>query len=998
MPKKSQLSSRKDAELKTESHSTEDTGDHTSANETPTIQPKTQDPKSSVRTHLPVKPSHTAISSGRTPLRSRTPVRTEQTSTDKHKSTLPSSLSHTPSTASSSTPKQTENERKNLKQDSSNIRTSPKVDNSPVDEAGNDPIDSVEEMPITSPKSPEDPRLILRPNQQPSGSKKVVQSHPSKLLPTSISTKSLASSATTNSQSHSRHPSYKLVPSDTSDSLDNYKSGEAEKREPKLSPRLPSPQGGSSPPAQTKLISPANRHAPRDPRVITSAVSAAATHTLPHSHVSSSAKQKSDGRDDSDDSEREVEENRQGLASSRISSKPSSVSERFNLFKYRSALAANRFTNKASSIHETKMQPSKAPSSTQSSKLHPQTNSRLTSGNSQKPSSNKDKHKELEDEDESPLPPTLPHSYSPSFSRQSSSLDNSKRRSSLTESRIHHQVAPTEKSNPTNTREDSLSKEREDTTTKTDSSVQHYESPTSVSGQSPSLSRTKQRSSSGVSHSLTNGQSSRSRSSASSTDSLSRTSAEKAFLPSSTSKYQPDESKIASPKSQHTSPLSKKTLIRSSHALSRQTLHPETSRSQKAITDRRSHHQPSLNSRSRLTVTSLQSNENVEEQDNENLEENYYKEGGDTREHSESVLAKDVTASRGISTSLSKGSSSSPSKHSSSQASKSGERLSAQRDTLTSSRGLNLSPEKHIAPIVTASSEDMTDAYKSPTSSHQPKYVQPGSTSVRDPVQDHQHSREPSLNSKSSSTSLRQTHPSVARYPSGSRVPTRTASQTSTKHGLFQPVPAKVERPSRPSTSRAHLSLSNNEDDYEGYDQSETEENPTPSSVAVWPPPSNSRDSKRLNNNVAIEKRKPASSVLPHKTHAKEHKQEEEEEENPTSKASKMVSLDRSTSMTSRFSQSTNKLNTVPKIRLSSPRSSGSTSVSSQLHPTRSSSSPSESPSQRIQNSRLSNPSQRQPAKFAHRQGTMFSLSTLSVFCYLEAPCLLLAYHGNPLS
>nr|XP_028579648.1 fibronectin type III domain-containing protein 1 [Podarcis muralis] len=947
VPTKSQVSSRKGAELETDSLSREDTADHNPPKEAARVQPQNQDVKSSVKSHSPVKPPHSVISSGKTPHRSRTPVRTGQASTDKHRSS-PTSLSPQPSL--SSIPNYPKIETKNLRQSSSKLPSSHEVtlDNLPVDNESNDQVDSSEEKP----KPPEVKHSVSHSNQQPSGSRKVVQNHPTKPFLPSVS------SAASNSQSHSHHSSYKLVPPDTSDAFDADKSKETKKREQRPGSRLSSPQGSSSASVQTRPLLHSNRHVPRDPRV--SAVAAAATHTLPHSH-SSSAKRKAEGKEGSDvntgeNDEGEDEENRR-RPSSRFSSRSSSslsASERFNLFKYRSALTANRFANKGSNIYGTRTPPLKSPSTTQSSKVQPQPSLRLASGSNHRSNSNKDK--ELEDEDESPLPSTLPNAYSPSFSKQSSSVDYTKRRSSLAEPKNHHRVI-----------QENYSKEREATDIDSSLKVQHSDAVSSVSSQSPSLSRTNHHS--GVSSQLTNGHSSRSRGSSPSSDSLLRTSMEKSVpLQPPASKYQPDhlESKDTPPKSKQASPLSKKPLMGRSHALSRKTLHPETSYSSKASTDQTQH------SRSHLTLSSHQSNEKLEDRDDDSLEANYYKEASDKEEQkgSYSIPAKEVSPSRRIS----QGRTSSLSKHSESQTSKSGQRSSTQRESLTSSRGLGLSPGKHTGSKIIASSEDTSDAYKLPASPHQSKSVQPASTSNRDLDKDHHYSRETSLFSKSSSTSLRQTHPSVPRYPSGSRVPTRTGSQTDKKYGLLQPAPTKVELSPKMSSSKTHQ-LINSDDDYEDYDQSEMEENPT-SPAAKWPSSSVSGGSQSLNNNVAGDKSKSPSPALPPKAKFAEeevYKQDEEEEqEQPTSKTSN-TALSRSTALTSRSSQSSNKLNTLPKVNLASPRSSGSTSGSSQLHPSHSASpthsSSSVSSNQRTQNSRLSNPSQRQQLRLPNRQG-----------------------------
>ncbi|XP_060097595.1 fibronectin type III domain-containing protein 1 [Heteronotia binoei] len=975
VPPKTQLSSRRRVELEIDSHSTEGTSDHDSSSRT-SIPSKIQDV---VRPQSPVKPSHSVLSSGRTALRSRTVVRTGKISTDKERLSPSSSSARTlvSLSASSSPPKEAESETKNTRHDSSNHHSFSEVtvDNLPDDNESNDQLDSVEKTSITSSKTPGDTHLILSSNQRPSASQKVI--HPIKLLTPSVSLKSSAS-VPTSSQKHSHYPSNKLVSSDTSDTPDTHKSRETEEREQKPNSRLSFPQGGSSTAMQRKPLSNFNHHTLRDSRVATSAVSAAATHTLLHSHGSSSAKNKPDGRDDSDDnsenSKKEKEENRQRSSSRGRLSSGQPVSERFNLFKYRSALTANRFANKAGSSQDAMTQPSEAPSSTSSSKVHPQSSSQLTSGSIHKLNANTNSHKELESEDEHPLPSTPHHGYSSSYSRQSSSVDYSRRRSSLTELRNPHIIAGTDKSSPTNVKKESFGEERGNKDTKTFSTSK--DSFSSVSGQSPSLSRINHRSSSSASQRLTNGQSTRSRGLTSSTDSFSRTSMEKSTpLQTPTSIYQPDDlatKEDMAPKSIQTPILSKKTLMGSSHALSRKTLRPEPSRYQKAVTDQ-SQHQPSLNSRSRLTMTSYQNKEKLEDEEGESLGENYHKGVHDQEEQraSPSVPIKDVSSSRRISTSLSQGNTESfLLKHSDSHTSKSGERSSNRRESLTSSRGLSSSPGKPIGSQVITSNEDTSDAL--PVTSHQSKYIQPGSTFAV--AKDHQYSRGTSLSSKASSTKLRQTHSSAPHSQSGSKV-----SQTDKKYGLIQPTPTKVELYPKTAYSKMHQSLSNNNDNYEDYAQPETEENPTLSSVSRWSS-SISRDSKHVKNNVASDKHKSPNPILPHTVRfpdEEEYKQEEEmEEEHPALKISNAASLGRSTSLTSRSSQTPSKSNTLPKINLALPRSSGSSSVPFQLHPTHavypthSSSSPSVSTSQQKQVSRLLNPSQWQHARVPHRQGS----------------------------
>lgn len=966
IPPKPQLPSRRRMEPEIESHSTESISDHDSSNRT-SIPPKIQDVKTSVKSHSLVKPSHSILSSGRTALRSRTLVRTGQISTDKSRLSPSSSSAHTSVPLSaSSPPKDTESERKNIRHGNSNHHSSPEVtlDNLPDNES-NDHLDNTEKTSVTSSKTPGNTHLILRSNQQPSASQKVIP--PTELHTPSVSLKTSAS-VPTSSQKHSRYPANKVVTSDTSDTPDSYKTTQTKDREQKPSSRFSSPQGGSSTAMQRRPLSHFNRHTLRDSRVATSAVSAAVTHTLPQTH-GSSAKNKPNERDDSDNSEKEDEENRQRFSLRSRSSSGQLVSERFNLFKYRSALTANRFANKAGITQDVQIQPSEAPFSTPSSKVHPQSNSQLTSSSVHKFNANSNQHKELEGEDEHPLPST----------RHSSSADYSGR-SSVTKPRNPHIIAPTDKSNPTNVEEVSFGEERGNKNTKIFSS--RKDSLSSGSVRSPSLGRINHRFSSSAQR-LANGQNTRSRGSTSSTDSFSRTSMEKsAPLRTSASNYQPDDLETKddmSPKSIQTPLLSKKTLMGSSHALSRKTLHPEHSHYQKGIIDQS--HQPSLNSRSQLTKTSYQNKEKLEDEEHhESLDENYYKEVHDKEEQRAfpSVPIKDVSSSRGISTSLSQGNEDSFLSH----ISKSGERSPNRQDSLTSSRGLSSSPGKPIHSSVIASNEDTSDAYKLPVISHQPKYVQPGPTSVSARAKDHHYNRGISLSSKASSANQRQTH-STALH-SQSKVPMRTASQIERKYGLVQPTPTKVELYPQTVYSKMHQSLSSNNDNYEDYGQSETEENPTSSSV--------SRDSKHVKNKVASDKTKSPNPILPHKVKLpdkEDYKQEEEmEEEHPTSRISNAAPLGRSTSLTSRSSQTSNKSNILPKMNLGLPHSSGSSSVPAQLHPTHSvsptHSSSSPSTSQRKQQSRLLNPSQRQQFGVPYRQGTVFHgfMDT----CYLEFP------------
>ncbi|KAJ7342151.1 hypothetical protein JRQ81_009209, partial [Phrynocephalus forsythii] len=828
-PTKKHLSSRKDIG-EGDSHSTRDTAGHHASKEVATAQAKPQDTKSSLKSNSPVKPPHTdSSSSGKTPHSSQTPVSAGQTSTGRQRS-LPSSSS----SASTVIPKFRENETKHLRLDSSNLPSSPEVtlDNLPVDNESNDEVDSTGE------------KHTSHSNEQHSVPRKVVQRRPPKLPVPSVSVKSPTLPAV---PSNAHHPSYKLVPADTSDSSEKLNGRDLLKREQKPSSRS---QGGSSPSVQARPLFHSNRQAVRDPRVATSAVSAAATHTLPHSYRPPSTKHRPSGREDFDDKDNQSDEkeegreNKRGLPSLRSSSRSSlgqTISERFDLLKHRSAVTANRLAHRASNTPDTSMQSPKGSSTAESSKVHPQSSSHLTTGRS-------------------------------------------------------------------------------------------------ASERTSSSSR-----------------------------SVPRTSVEKSSLRSPASKYQPDdlESKNISPKPKEPSPLPKKTLIGGSHALSHKTVYPETSH--------HSQSQPSLNMRNQPTPP-LQNNENVEDEDEGNLEGNPYKEANDMEKQKNfhSVPAKDISTHRRVSASLSRESTTALSKHSDSRTSKSGEKSPAQLEPLTSSRRLTSPPRQRIGLKVITSSEDMFDIYKLPSSSHQSKYVEPESPFPKETVKDHQNSRETVLFSKASSTSLRQTHPSSSHYPSVSRGPSRTASQTGKKYGLLEPTSTKTEHPPKPPSSKTRLTLPRHDDN-----QSETVENPAASLAERWPSSSISRGSKNLSNKTGREKNKSPSTALTHKgkiVDEEEYKQEEEEEEEAeedeegkyiTSKASNTALSGKSVS-TSMSSESSNKPHTS--------RSSGYTSVSSQIHPTHAASPTTSStssvfPNQRIQNSRLFNLSQRQQSRLPHRQG-----------------------------
>uniref|UniRef100_A0A803TL32 Fibronectin type III domain containing 1 n=1 Tax=Anolis carolinensis TaxID=28377 RepID=A0A803TL32_ANOCA len=552
----------------------------------------------------------------------------------------------------------------------------------------------------------------------------------------------------------------------------------------------------------------------------------------------------------------------------------------------------------------------------------------------------------------------LPHGHSPSFSKPS--VDYSRKKVPLVESGNHHRIVTADNSSPIPTQEETYSEGKE--ATDRDSSHKNSGGLSLVPGQSASLSRHR----STVSHQLTNGQSSRSRGASRFTESVSRTSVERSSpLRTPASKYQSNdlESKDKSPQAK---------------------LH-----SSKTLTDQ----SQSQYSRSHPALTSLQSQEKIE--DDGNSEEKYYKEtiNKKEQENPHSVATKEVFPSRRTSTILSQGSTSALSKHSDSHMSKSGERSSSQRESSPSSKRLSLSPGKPSGSKIISSSEDISDVYKLHASSHQSKYSQPSPASSKDTIRDHTYNRERSPLSKVSSASQKEIHPSMHHYPSRSKVPTRTESQTDKKYGLIEPTSTKIELSPKESSSKTQQSLSsnNNEDD---SDQSETEENPTSSSSAArWRSSSVSRGSKNLNN-FANGKSKSPSPVSTHKTkfaNKEEYEEEEvkEDEENPISKTSNVAPLDRIPFLTSRASQTSKKPHALP-------HSSRSTSVFSHIHPTHSASpthssvSASASSNQPIQNSRLSNPSQRQQLRFPHRQG-----NELFIDRYLKTSLKLLSVYLN---
>uniref|UniRef100_A0A8C4YT82 Fibronectin type III domain containing 1 n=1 Tax=Gopherus evgoodei TaxID=1825980 RepID=A0A8C4YT82_9SAUR len=485
---KSQLFSKKTSEREPDPQFTEVTDDQDSSIEMPTALPKTQDQRRNIGPYSPSRPFPSVLSSGRTPVRPRTPVRTRQMSTNKHGSSSSSLSQRSSSSAFSPISKYTDNETKRQRQGNSNIPSSPKIplDNLPAENVPHDIADSVEEKQVSldsvplkkagssqvSPKTPEHTRLALPLNRQSSVSRKVVQSHQTKPHISSVPVKLPTSSTVTNSQSHSRSNPHML-------------------KDPKLATAAASSQ---------------------------SAVSASASHTLTNSRTPSSAKRKYDGRDVDDgnyseDTETEGEEKRQDFSSSRFNSRSflgQTASEHFNLLKHKSSHTINKFPNKISSSQESKLPPSKPPYSAVSSKVHAQTNARLTSASATRSSSNIERDtREREGEDEKPLPSTIAHDHSSSSSRQSSSAAvYSRRRSPSVESSVHRREPVKQKSQLPGSEDELLITEIEETPTKSGSllTVRRSSSLPSISGRSPLSTKTNHHSSPSVSHQVTNGQ------------------------------------------------------------------------------------------------------------------------------------------------------------------------------------------------------------------------------------------------------------------------------------------------------------------------------------------------------------------------------------------------------------------------------------------------------------------------------------------------------------
>lgn len=372
------------------------------------------------------------------------------------------------------------------------------------------------------------------------------------------------------------------------------------------------------------------------------------------------------------------------------------------------------------------------------------------------------------------------------------------------------------------------------------------------------------------------------------------------LLQSSLSKYKPEEQgnrevKEKLTRSKPSESLPRKTF--SSHLPVEKISHSE--HPQRAQTS------PSiLHSRGRRLPShvSSQSNEELQEDDDEDGTE------GSDRGSRRSVFLKDVSSSRGLSTSFSQGSSS--------------------------------------------SSQSKQQQPGSQVSSYKPKHTQPDSSSASGTAKDNQY------NQRLSPTS-RQARPSL---PTRSGVATRTASQTEKEYGLLPSKMSNTELPQKvpsPSSSKSHQSVSNEEDDYYSeYDQKEMEEKPT--SLAAKRSPSVSRGNKNVYEDTASNKRKSMDTLLPHKVSS-----EEEEMEKPS--ILKMSSESpRGSAIASQITQSSNK-HSPSKSSFVWPRSSASATTHT-ISPAVSSTL---SPRHRLLNSRLGSPSQRQFVRPPHRPGIL---------------------------
>lgn len=267
---------------------------------------------------------------------------------------------------------------------------------------------------------------------------------------------------------------------------------------------------------------------------------------------------------------------------------------------------------------------------------------------------------------------------------------------------------------------------------------------------------------------------------------------------------------------------------------------------------------------------------------------------------------------------------------------------------VSSSRGLSASFSQGSS----SSSQSKQQQPGSQVPSYKQKHTQPDSSSSRDTAKDNQY------NQRLSPTS-RQARPSL---PTRSGVATRTASQMEKKYGMLPSKMSNTELPQKvpsPSSSKSHQSVSNEEDDYYSeYDQKEVEEKPT--SLAAKRSPSVSRGNKNIYEDTASNKRKSMDTLLPHKVSS-----EEEEMERPSILKVSSESP-RSSAVASQITQSSNK-HTPSKPSFVWPRSSASTTTHT-ISPAVSSTL---SPRQRLLNSRLGSPSQRQFVRPPYRPGIL---------------------------
>lgn len=301
----------------------------------------------------------------------------------------------------------------------------------------------------------------------------------------------------------------------------------------------------------------------------------------------------------------------------------------------------------------------------------------------------------------------------------------------------------------------------------------------------------------------------------------------------------------------------------------------------------------------------------VSSQSNEELPEDDEEDGTEDSDRASrrSVFLKDVSSSRGLSASFSQGSSS-------------------------SSQSKQQQPGSQVP-------------------SYKPKHTQPDSSSASDTAKDNQY------NKRLSPTS-RQARPSS---PTRSGAATRTASQTEKKYGLLPSKMSNTELPQKVpslSSSKSHQSVSNEEDDYYSeYDQKEMEEKPT--SLAAKRSPSVSRGNKNIHEDTPSNKRKSMDTRLPHKVSS-----EEEEMEKPSILKMSSPESPRSSGIASQITQSSHK-HTPSKPSFVWPRSSASTTTRT-ISPAVSST---PSPRQRLLNSRLGSPSQRQFVRPPYRTGIL---------------------------